>query len=384
MNPVVPGASTAQESIRKSRRARARRLTVRLGAFVGVPTLTSIGYFGFVATDAYESVALFSIQAADARPSVSLESLVSFTGASPASRDTLAARDFVLSREMFDFLNREVGLIEHYRSPQVDFFSRLDADDSLEDAYEYYRDQVRVVFDSNSGVLTLRVRAFSSEQAHRTAEAILRASETKVNRLSEQARRDQIIFAQTEVEKAEKRLSAGRQALVQMQQKHGELNPEQTAAAAMTIRTQLEAELAKARAEYAALRSYMAEDSPQVIAAREKARSLAGQAASEGQRLVNARDAQGLNASVVEFEEVIVEKEFATHAYQSALASLELARSDAARQHRYLATIAAPSVPDEAQYPRRFVGVLTVFLSSLLFFGIGSLSLAAVREHARL
>ena len=80
----------------------------------------------------------------------------------------------------------------------------------------------------------------------------------------------------------------------------------------------------------------------------------------------------------------MVEKEFAQKAYESALAQLELARSDAARQHRYLATIASPSKPDEATYPRRVRSVLTVFVVSFLLMGIGALLSAAVREHARL
>src|SRR5690606_19597999 len=108
------------------------------------------------------------------------------------------------------------------------------------------------------------------------------------------------------------------------------------AVAAMTIRTELESKLAEARAEYATLVSYMAPTSPQVIAARERVSALATQAKGESARLVDDRADKGLNKSYAEFEAVLVEKEFATQAYQSALASLELARTDAARQHRYL------------------------------------------------
>ena len=79
-----------------------------------------------------------------------------------------------------------------------------------------------------------------------------------------------------------------------------------------------------------------------------------------------------------------IEKEFAQKAYESALTALELARSDAARQHRYLATIANPIKPDEATYPRRIMGVFTVFVLSFLLMGIGTLVAAAVREHSRL
>jgi capsule polysaccharide export protein KpsE/RkpR len=44
---------------------------------------------------------------------------------------------------------------------------------------------------------------------------------------------------------------------------------------------------------------------------------------------------------------------------------------------------ARPSRPNEAEYPRRARGMLTVFLSSLALFGIGSLLIAAIREHAQ-
>ena len=45
--------------------------------------------------------------------------------------------------------------------------------------------------------------------------------------------------------------------------------------------------------------------------------------------------------------------------------------------------IAEPSEPDESTYPRRAMAVLTVFLVSLVIMGIGTLLVAAVREHAR-
>jgi capsular polysaccharide transport system permease protein len=171
---------------------------------------------------------------------------------------------------------------------------------------------------------------------------------------------------------------------VDLQQKHGQFSPEQTAAAAMTIRTELESKIAEAKADYATLRSYMAENSPQVIAAQQRVNSLSAQAKSESSRLVDAKDDKGLNKSLVEFETVLVEKEFATQAYQSAMSSLEMARADAARQHRYLAEIAEPSLPDEAMFPRRILSLLTTFVVSLVLFGVLSLSWSAIKEHAKL
>lgn len=379
------GSPTAAEMVRAVRRTRTKKLLLKLTAFVLLPTALAAVYFGFIASNRYESVSLFTINATDARPSLSaMESLIGLAGAAPTTRDTLAVRDFVLSRQMLAELDQAEKFIAHCKNTKADSWSRLAGDASFEEAFEYYKDVVLVNFDSNSGVLTLKVRAYSAEDARRFSERILQLSEAMVNTLAERSRADQIKFAQSEVEKAEQRLSRARQELVKVQQEQGEFNPEATAAAAMSIRTTLEGELAIARAELAALKSYMAPDAPQVIAASEKVRSLAGQAAGESQRLVNSKGEKGLNASFVLFEQVAVEKEFATRAYQSALTTLELARTDAARQHRYLATIATPSLADEARYPRRYLGTLTVFLGCLLAFGIGSLLIATIKEHARL
>jgi capsular polysaccharide transport system permease protein len=79
-----------------------------------------------------------------------------------------------------------------------------------------------------------------------------------------------------------------------------------------------------------------------------------------------------------------MEKEFATAVYQASMSALAQARSSASRQHRYLATIAPPSRADESTLPSRGIGVLTVFLCSVLLMGIGSLLVAGVKEHARL
>jgi capsule polysaccharide export protein KpsE/RkpR len=55
--------------------------------------------------------------------------------------------------------------------------------------------------------------------------------------------------------------------------------------------------------------------------------------------------------------------------------------SGASPEHFVVA--ARPSLPTEAEYPRRGRGMLTVFLASLAIFSIGSLLIAAIREHAQ-
>ena len=41
-----------------------------------------------------------------------------------------------------------------------------------------------------------------------------------------------------------------------------------------------------------------------------------------------------------------------------------------------------PSLPDKAMEPRRLRSVVTIFLLGLIFWGVSSLVIAAIREHS--
>jgi capsular polysaccharide transport system permease protein len=379
---VHEGSSKAHAEAVRS--ARSRRLVMRLAVFVVLPTALAGAYFGALASEQFESHALFTVRSSEARPTLGMEGLLSGLAAGSGGHDALAVRDYVLSRDMLDRLDKQHGFIAHYKAPSSDWFSRMSSDSSFEDAYAYFGSKVYADYDQLSGAVTVRVRAFDANKAKQLAESILAYSEEMVNKLSERERRDRTAYAEAEVKKAEERLTKARKEIVALQQKHADFSPLQTATATMEIRTQLEGELAKARAELMQLKAYMKDDAPQVLSANEKVKSLSAQVSSESRRLVDPSKPNGLNTSFADFEAAMVEKEFAQKAYESAMATLEMARADADRQHRYLATIAKPSKPDESTYPHRVRGVLAAFLVSFLLLGIGTLLRAAVREHARL
>ena len=221
------------------------------------------------------------------------------------------------------------------------------------------------------------------EDARRFALAILRYAEETVNDISERARQDRMKFARSEVHAGEERLAKARQAILELQREGEEIDPTESATAVFNIRSQLDSELSKARAELRQLESFMQPDAHQVQVQKQKIASLEEQIRNENLKLVDGQS-QSLSASIARFEPLVLEKEFAGKAYESALASLEVARTEAAQQHRYLAIIVQPSVPDEATHPKRILGVMTVLALAAVAFGVLSLLIAAAREHARL
>jgi len=382
--PERPQVSAAKAHAKALRRQRSRRLAVRLGLYVLLPSALATTYFAALASPQFESYATFTVQSSEQRPTLAMGGLLAgLADGAGGGHDALVVRDYALSRDMLTRLDKERGFIAHYKSRSADFLSRLGADASFEEAYAYFSHKVTCDYDQISGALTLRVRAFSPEQAVGISGAILSYSEEMVNKLSERERRDRTAYADAGVKRAEERLTAARKVIVSLQQQHSDFNPLATATSAMTIRTGLEVELAKARAEVLQLRSYMQDDAPQLRAANERVKAISAQVAGESRKLVDTKPG-ALSTSFSDFEAAMVEKEFAQKAYESSMATLEMARADAGRQHRYVAIIAAPSKPDEATYPHRIRSVLTSFVVCFLLWGSISMMTAAVREHARL
>jgi len=380
MNAPLQGAGPAVNTAKELRRLRARRLARRLGIGVALPTVLAGLYYGFVVTPQFESVSSFTVQAADGPTAPQFELLFAAVPGN-AGRDAQLVQEYALSRDMLQHLVEEHGFLEHYGDDSVDFASRLDAEAGTEALHEYYLEHVEVDYDNTAGLLRLRVLAFDAEAARHFSQAILDKSEEMVNELSARARHDRISLARSELERAEERLVAARRAVNEAQGEGAELNPLQSAEALYELRAQLEGQLASARAELSALRGTAPSGSPEVVAQRRRVTALQRQLEEQNERLVGESGAS-LRQAISTFEPLLGEKEFAERAYASALASLEMARVDAARQHRYLVTLAGPSQPSDATHPNVLWSTLTVLVLCFALMGIGTLLIASVREHA--
>ncbi len=374
--------STDNDEFEASRKARVKRLQRLFRWWVGIPTLLAVLYYGLIASDYYQSEARYSVQSTDRGAGLSLDTLIGSLPGAGSDKDALMVRDYILSRDVLARLDKEHAFLKHYQDAG-DWLSKLSGSASFEEAFDYYLSRVDVDFDTQSGISTLQVRALNATKAAEFAGAILRYGEELVNELSRRAEVDRLELAREEVRIGEQRLAAARNDILRQQLAGNEMNPAESAAAVMEIRSQLEAEQAKAQAELTEIISYMRADSPRAVALKNRIESLKKQIASENTRLTNPED-NSLSSSIAGFEPLLVEKEFAEQAYESALTSLEIARTEAAQQHRYLATIVSPSQPDEATHPERLISIFTVMLVSMLAFGIGSLLYSAIREHARI
>jgi capsular polysaccharide transport system permease protein len=357
--------------------------------FVGLPTLAAVIYFGLLASDQYYATAQYAIRFPNTSGSATGGGggggLGGLAGSSPlaAASDMFILRDYLLSHQILRDLQPRIDVRAIYSRPQADWWVRLAPDVSEEELLEYWRGMVTVRYDITAGISHLGVRAFTAEDAKLVADQILGLGEALVNRLSDRAQTDRVGLAQRDVDSALARVRSTFDGLQDFQQAAGQVNPERFVLARSEIEARLGQEITRYETQLEQLRRELPDEAPNIRQLIKRLDIARRQLAAERERSTASPGESGDSASEVftEFSKLKLESEFAAKAYDSALASLEQARMEAAKQDRYLEAFVTPQLPDAPEFPRRALNILFVAVGSFLVWSIGSLMIAAIREH---
>jgi capsular polysaccharide transport system permease protein len=347
-----------------------------------LPTLGAVIYYGLIASDVYTSESRFIVRSPQ-KPAQAgfLGEFLQGSGISRSQDDTYSVRDFILSRDALNELDTKLALRRAYTRGGLDLFARfpaLDRDSSFEAFYRYYRKRVGVEFDPVSSISVLTVEAFSAADAHRVNALLLDMSERLVNSLNDRSRNDLIRFAEHEVDLAAEKSRDASLALLAYRSQQSVFEPDKQAAIQLEGVAKIESELVTTEAQIAQLKK-LSPDNPQIIGLDGRADTLRAALKSEAAKVTSGNGS--LSARAPTFERLALESTVADRQLGSALAALETARSEAARQQLYLERLVQPSLPDKAMEPRRVRGMFTVLLVGLIGWGVVSLVVASVREH---
>ncbi len=348
---------------------------------VVIPVLLTALYYGLLATDRYVSQARVIVERDSSRVAGLELGLLSVAQGSSALDVELVKR-FIESPAMLEYLEQTLQLRAHYSQDGVDFISKLDAEASRESFFEYYLKRIEIEIDEDALTLDLGVEAFDPEFGQKLGQAIVRRAEQFVNDVGQGLAREQVAFAQGEVENANTRLFAASDELIKYQNEHELLSPELESAAVSQIIAGLQQELARQRTELKAYQSYLSRNAPEVVAARSRIQALQQQIDQERSKQVNSgKKAQALNALQSRYKELELTARVAADIYQAGLASLESAKLDASRKVKHLIMVSAPTLPESATRPRRMYVVVTVFAILNILYLIGGMILAIIEDH---
>lgn len=379
-------ADTSREVVRPQAHRR-RLLALSFILVVVLPVFIGSIYFTLIQSDRYVAGAGFAVRGVNAGGG--LDMLGAFTGLASSgstTSDSYIVLKYLKSRDLVERLQADIDLRALYETPLADTLSRLTADLSIEGVVDYWSSMLSTSFDATSGIITFDIEAFQAEDARKLSDLVLRHTQELVNQLSEDARRDAVAFAQSEVTRAEVRLRGAMAELRKFQESEQSFNPAESAKMQAELLGQLKGRLVEVQTRMRALGESVKRDAPSMVALQRQADAIQAQIDKQTDDMTgpaNAGEAGGgaLPDLLERYETLNGDKEFAQRAYTSSLSSLEQARVEAGRRQRYLAVYSAPALPQDAIRPRRLHNVLLLVFIVSCIWGIGTLIAYSVRDH---
>jgi capsular polysaccharide transport system permease protein len=198
--------------------------------------------------------------------------------------------------------------------------------------------------------------------------------------MNERGRGDMIRFASVEVDDAKDKAREAAVSLASYRNREGVIDPEVQATAQLEMISKLQDEMISTRAQLNQLRAFTPRN-PQIPFLNNRLETL--QREIKGQMGTLAGGNRSLAASAVQYQRLFLENEFAGKQLAASLASLQEARNEARRQQVYVERIVQPNLPDSPIEPRRLRGILATLALGLIAWGILSMLLAGIKEHAQ-
>jgi len=348
-----------------------------------LPTALIAAYYYLIAADQYESEAHFVVRTADSQPAApsGLGQALTLVGGASSERDALVVADYLKSHDAVAALQARIGLIKRFRRPEADFFSRLwYADATPEQLLKYFNGKADVDVSTETGITVLKVRSFSPEDSFLIVRELTQLGENRVNMLNKRNYANAVAMSRQRVQEAETNLAQVQGRITQFRRTEQDFNPQVTGTSRTGMVSELQGQLAVARAQESSMAAVLSPNSPQLQAVRQRVAALSRQVASETSKL--SAGPGNVAAGMGAYEGIKMRQEMAGKQFEIASSALLRAQDEARRQQLFVVPVVDANMPVRALYPQRAKIVGTAFLALLLIYGISWLIAAGVREHA--
>ena len=319
------------------------------------------------AVDQYKSSLGFTVRREEAPSAVDiLGGLTNLSSASSSDSDILF--EFIQSQELVEKVHARMDLQSVYsRYYDQDPLFSLAPDSAIEDLLAYWQRMVQISYAPGTGLIELKVLAFTPEEARAIAQMIFEESSEMINTLSAIAREDAMRYAREELDQAVEQLKVARQSLTAFRSRTQIVDPSADIQLQMGLLTTLQQQLGSELINYDLLVTNTQANDPRLQQTEQRISALRARIRQEREKFGGggeAADGADYATLVAEFERLSVDREFAEQKYAGALQNYDAAQAEAQRQSRYLAAYLNPTLAQSAEYPRRVLifGLVCLFL----------------------
>lgn len=343
--------------------------------FVMLPIGAAMWYLYERAVDQYASTVAFTVRSEEIASAADILGGLGGTLNTGGSSDADILYEFILSQEMVGTIDEQLGLRALYsRHRDIDPLMSFDPEGTIEDLLIFWRRMVRISYDTGTGLMELRVVAFTPEEARTIAVAIFDESARMINDLSSIAREDATRYAREDLELAVSNVKTAREALTAFRVATQIVDPSADIQGQMGLLNTLQAQLAEALIELDLLNSTVRDGDPRLEQAQLRIQVIEARLADERRKFgVGAPGDTSYAQTIAEFERLAVEREFAEQAYAVTLSNFNGASAEANRKSRYLAAYIRPTLAQKAEFPQRILIIAVVGLFSFLLWAVAAL-----------
>ncbi|ACA19200.1 capsule polysaccharide export protein-like protein [Methylobacterium sp. 4-46] len=353
--------------------------------FVVAPTFVSGIYLFLLASDQYVVESRFAVRG-ETLPLGEVR-IGEFSGLIQKNnnQDTYIVAEYIRSTPMLESAQQALDVRAMFTRREADFWARYSGKTPIEELLKYWRKHVQTSIDLVSGIITLKVAAFTPEDGVRIAQHIVGRAEALINGISERAQEDMLRHSREEVQKASDRLTQAYVALREFRNRWGIIDPIKSAEATYTTMIELRKEKIKLENDLQVLRSSSLDEKSRSIQA------IVANIAALDQQLKHlqesltsdamAGDAPNAARALLEYERLVIERTVAERLHESAVGMLERARIAAGKQSVYLATFVPPAQPQYATLPERPETLFVIFFCLLVAWGSATLLIEGVKDH---
>ena len=370
-----------QRDIAARRRKKSFLLAARLFVFVLLPTLLAGIYYYTIATPLYSTKTEFVIQQAQPPSATGLGGLMSGTPMAGAL-DSITVQGYLQSQDAMQLLDADNGFRAHFSDPSIDPIQRLDPNASNASAYKTYRRNVKISYDPTEGVIKMEVIAANPQKAVEFSKALIGYAEDRVDEITTRMRDDQMSGASESYLGAEQKLHDANMRVVELQKKFKVLSSEAEVGMITGQITQLETQLTQDNLSLAQMESNASPNKARLDPLKRRIGTLQTEIAALRSKLTE-DGADGQSLASVQSELLVAQADVQTRQLLLAqsLQAMEMARTNANRQTRYLSISVNPIAQDEAAYPRAFENTLVVMLIFAGIYLMISMTIAILREQ---
>lgn len=326
-------------------------------SFIGVvliPLMVIAVYLWGFAADRYETGFSFSVRSASEQVPQASAMAAMMGGGGGSSSDAGILTDFITSREMAARLMRRgvdlPGMFSVAASNDPVFSLRHP--DDPEEVAAYWRRRVTAERDPQTGIVRVRVEAFSPGDVSVIAQAAMDESRALVDELSEQSKADMMRSSEVEVSRAEGERDDARRALTEFRVRNAIVDPQTSLAGRVATLDQLRADLDREMLSRADIAAGSRPGDPRLTQSDIRVRNLEDLIA---QRTADFGDDAGYARLASEYEDLMARAEFSDLTLRNAMAMRDAARKEADTRAAYLTAHVLPHEPSSPGEPRRWV-----------------------------